>query len=258
MNIKAPVSIILVTHNEEANIENCLNSLDFAREIIVVDGNSSDRTAEIAEKYGARVLIKENAPCEIQRLHGFEHVKQPWFFLIDADEYVSKELGTSIRRAVSEDAGFSAYSVLRRNYITGVKRPVHFNHPEYPMRLFRVRDVRKLPEKIHRTPEVSGNSGSLKGELIHYFFPSVEQYIEKLNFYTTVEAGYCLRNPAYRLGFFRLFLRPLGRFIQNYFFKKACLDGYWGLVFSFGSAYYEVLVNLKVILAKKRGQAPIF
>ncbi|MBI4971517.1 MAG: glycosyltransferase family 2 protein [Candidatus Omnitrophica bacterium] len=254
--MKLPVSVIAVTHNEESNIDACLASVSWAEEIIVVDGSSQDRTADIARKYTGKVFVKENADCETQRIFGLSKATQPWFFLIDADERVSPELARSIERAVTSESKESAFHILRANFLEGCAKPVHFNYPEYHLRLFRKSDLVSLPEKIHRVPEVRGSVGRLEGVLDHYFFGSVTQYLEKMNFYTNLEAQYCLSDSAFSLkgvrGFTRLFFRPLGRFMEYYFAKKAILDGYWGLVFAAGAGYYELLINLRILLARKK------
>lgn len=254
--MKLPVSVIAVTRNEEANIADCLRSVEWANEIIVVDGSSEDQTADIARKYTSKVFVKENADCETQRIFGFGKITQPWLFLIDADERVSEKLAQSIQRVVTGGSAYSAYNILRENFLDGRAKPVHFNYPEYHLRLFHVKDLIALPEKIHRIPEFQGEAGKLDGGLKHLFFGSVTQYVSKINFYTNLEAQYCLSDPSFSMsglrGFIRLFFRPIGRFMEYYFAKKAFLDGYWGFVFSAGAGYYELLINLRILLAKQK------
>ena len=176
--------------------------------------------------------------------------------MIDADERVSSKLAQAIERVVKGGAAHSAYKVLRANFLDGRTQPVHFNHPEYHLRFFRRDQLVALPEKIHRVPEVKGSVGELQGALDHYFFGSVTQYVNKMNFYTNLEAQYCLSDPSFSIGgfrgFIRLFFRPIGRFMEYYFAKKAFLDGYWGFVFSVGAGYYELLINLRILLAKQK------
>jgi len=244
---KLPVSVILATRNEEKNIEACLQSVSWAEEVIVVDGSSEDKTAELAKQFTEKVIVVPASTCEEQRLVGLKEVTQPWFFLIDADERVSEDLKLQIKQVLTS-APHSAYYFLRRNYLKD--KPIHFGHPDYQLRLFNKQELLELPEKIHRFPKVKGSTGNLEGELIHYFFESVSDYIEKINFYTEKEARYCLQKPNFKPSLLRMLLKPPARFFQNYFLKKAFLDGYWGLVFSFGAAYYEMLVNLRVLMSE--------
>ncbi len=250
MNLKVPVSVVLATRNEEKNIEECLQSVEWAEQVIVIDGSSEDDTVSIAKRYTSDVFVEPASSCEEQRLKGLERVSCDWFFLLDADERVSDELRKQIEDVVLKGGSFSAYHFMRRNYLD-VSRPVHFGHPDFQLRLFKKVDLLELPEKIHRSPKVRGEIGKLNGELVHFFFESISHYIHKINFYTELEADYCLKDPEFKLSFIRLFIKPWARFFQNYFLKKAFLDGYWGLVFSFGSMYYEMLVNLRILLGKK-------
>lgn len=240
---KIPLSVIIPTHNEEANIENCLKSVSWADEIIVVDGGSTDRTREIASRHTSYIVLTDNAPAEVQRLKGLREIKNDWFFLLDADERVSEGLRTQIESVVSSAHSHSAYRVLRRNYYKN--KPVRLHHPDYQLRLFRKSEIGSLPEQIHRMPLIKGKPGILKGELTHYFFTSIQDYLEKLNRYTLIEASYWIKEGRKISGLSAIYyfvLRPKWRFFQYYFLKKGFLDGFFGFFFSFSSAYYEIIV----------------
>ena len=240
---KIPVSVVIPTYNEEKNIEHCLQSVSWADEIIVIDGGSTDRTRDSALRYAPHVITTENAPAETQRLKGLTRVKNEWFFLLDADERVSEELATQIAAAVASSGQKTAYRVLRRNYYKN--KPVHLHHPDYQLRLFQTSEASSLPREIHRIPEVKGETGVLKGELVHYFWTSVGDYIAKLNRYTKIEASYWKAAGKKVSGlnaFYYFVLRPKWRFFQYYFLKKGFLDGFFGFFFSFSSAYYEIIV----------------
>jgi glycosyltransferase involved in cell wall biosynthesis len=250
---KAPLSVILPAYNEEKNIEGCLESVSWADEIIVVDGGSTDRTREIASRYTPNVLVTENAPAETQRLKALERIRHEWFFLIDADERVSPELRQDIERVLGSQGSHPAYRVLRRNFHRA--RPVHLHHPDYQLRLFRKDAAARLPERIHRIPEVA-DAGTLGGVLIHHFFTTFKDYFGKLDRYTAIEASYW-REERRKVGGLNLFyyflFRPAARFLQYYFLKKGCLDGFFGLFYSLASAYYDWKVAARV-LSVSRGK----
>lgn len=242
---KVPLSVVIPTFNEERNIEDCLRSVSWADEIILVDGGSTDQTREKAGRYTSKIILTENAPAETQRLKGLKEIKHEWFFLLDADERVSEELASQIAEVVSSGSSKSAYRVLRKNIYKN--KPVHLHDPDYQLRLFKRSEIDSLPQEIHRIPQVKGGIGVLKGCLMHYFFTSVGDYIAKLNRYTRIEASYW-RNAGKKVtGFnaiYYLVIRPKWRFFQCYFLKKGFLDGFFGFFFSVSSAYYEIMVAM--------------
>lgn len=245
--MKPTLACILVTHNEEKNIEDCLKSVSWADEIVLVDGESTDRTVEIARRYTDKILVKKNAPCETQRLAGIERATGEWILLVDADERVTDELRDEIRGALQSANGVNGFFVIRKNYLNG--RPLHLHDPDYQLRLFRRSAEVVLPNRIHDVPKVSGESRKLRGPLVHLFFPSVRDYFTKMNFYTTLEAGYLrdsygdsLRGPR---SLYFVVLKPALRFLQCYFQKNGFRDGFWGFFLSVGSAFYDLQVFAK-------------
>jgi glycosyltransferase involved in cell wall biosynthesis len=246
---KIPLSVVIPVYNEERFIAKCLESVQWADEIIVVDGGSKDCTLEIAKKYATRILSTENAPAETQRLKGLREIKHSWFLLLDADERVSSDLRGQIAAVLKAVYPKAAYYVLRRNYYRG--RAVHLHHPDYQLRLFQKNQISSLPDKIHRIPQIQGETGILQGELIHRFFTSTEDYLKKLIRYTAIEASYAEcqdgKSNAFQI-FKRLFLRPIGRFIQYYFLKGGFRDGFFGFFYSASSAYYDFVVAASLLI----------
>lgn len=240
---KSPLSVIIPAFNEEKNIGDCLESVEWADEIIVVDGGSTDRTRQISSQYTPHVITTENAPAETQRLKGLQRIKNEWFFLLDADERVSEELHRQIEEVMGSSNAKTAYYVLRRNYRNG--KPVHLHHPDYQLRLFRKDAMRALPERIHRIPKIEREAGRLSGVLVHHFFASVQDYLAKLNKYTAIEASYWRQEKRNFKGWrsiYYLVIRPAGRFLQYYFLKQGFRDGFFGLFFCLSSAFYESMV----------------
>lgn len=246
---KIPLSVVIPAYNEGKNLGSCLESVSWAEEIIVVDGGSHDETVDIARNYDAVVLETDNAPAETQRLKALANISQPWFLLLDADERVSEGLKDQIQEVIQSRDSLKAYAVLRRNFYRG--RPIHLHHPDYQLRLFRKELAPYLPDRIHRLPEISEETGRMDGTLIHLFFTTVHDYLEKLNRYTTLEAVYWRRDQKKVSGLntpYYLFLRPLARFFHYYFFKKGFLDGFFGFFYSVSSAYYDWAVAARVLI----------
>lgn len=250
--MKLPLSVVVPTYNEAGNIEDCLKSVAWAGEIILVDGGSQDETIRLARPYTSKMIETQNAPAETQRQKAVAAVSHPWFLFLDADERVSSGLKEQIQAVLESLAPASAYYVLRRNLFRN--RPLHMHHPDYQLRLFRKDAVLSLPDRIHRKPEINGTLGHLDGELDHYFFTSVEDHIQKMNRYTTIEASY-LRQNGKTVPFGKVLsyatARPIGRFIQNYLLGKGYRDGFFGLFYSLSSAYYEFAIAARLILESR-------
>src|SRR3989344_2444909 len=131
---KVPVSVIIPVRNEERNIADCLKSVSWADDVIVVDGQSTDNTREIASGFTPTVIAVENDFAEAQRLKGLEFARHPWLLLLDADERVTDRLRDSIRRTIAANSPQAAYRVLRKNLYKG--KAVHLHDPDYQLRLF--------------------------------------------------------------------------------------------------------------------------
>ncbi len=237
------LSVVIATFNEERFIEKCLLSVSWADEVIVVDGGSGDRTLEIVKKYPVKLITAENAPAETQRLKGLQGIRNQWFLLLDADERVSPALRDQIQAVLKDGVPKAAYYVLRRNYYQN--KPVQLHHPDYQLRLFQKDQIPSLPTQIHRIPQIQGETGILDGELVHRFFTSIPDYLNKLNRYTAIESSYREKEAA-PLGLGAairlLVLKPVGRFVQYYFFKKGYRDGFFGFFYSISSAYYDFVI----------------
>ena len=247
--MKIPVSVVIPTFNEGRFIEGCLQSVAWADEVIVVDGGSQDRTLEIAKKYATKVISADNAPAETQRLKGLQEIGNAWFLLLDADERVSQDLQDKIKIAIRAPVSKVAFFVLRRNYYQG--KPVRLHHPDYQMRLFHKSQIQNLPNQIHRIPKIQGDTGILEGELVHRFFTSIPDYLNKLNRYTAIESSYRAdysRKLGALEGLKLLVWKPCGRFMQYYFLKKGYQDGFFGLFYSISSAYYDFVIAATLLI----------
>lgn len=249
---KAPLSVIIPTYNEERNIEDCLRSVTWAQEIICVDGGSTDKTLAIVSHYTPHIVSTQNAPAETQRLKGLEKISYDWFLLLDADERVSDELRKEIEKTIRSKDSRSAYYVPRLNLFRN--KPVHLHHPDYQLRLFKKAEIESLPNRIHRIPQPKGRTGFLKGTLNHLFFTSIEDYLAKLNKYTSIELSYWRDEGRHISGWraiYYLTLRPTARFFQYYFLKRGFLDGFFGFFYSLSSAFYEMIVAVRFLLEIK-------
>jgi len=186
---KVPISICLVTRNEEEMIERCLKSVyGWADEIIVVDGKSKDNTVKICKKYGAKVFIRENDPSHhVNKFFTFNEAKNPWVFSLDADEELTEELKKEIEHTIKNDNGeFNAYYIKRINLVND--KPLKYDWPGVQLRFYRKGQVYFEGKRLHEYIKVRGKIGKLKMPFLHYgFWRGLHYYFYKQNNYTTFD-----------------------------------------------------------------------
>lgn len=181
------ISAIIIAKNEEEMIADCLDSLTFCDEIIVVDNQSEDRTKEIAEKMGARVITCKTDDFSKMRTEGYSNAKCEWILYVDADERVTKTLEKSIIDHASavtyQDIG--AYTVKRKNF--------YFGNHEWPYvekleRLFKKGRLIEWYGKVHESPKIDGEVGELNGFLMHYTHRDLSSMLKKTIEWSKIEA----------------------------------------------------------------------
>ncbi len=229
---RMPISAVLITKNAAHQLADCLASVAFCDEIIVVDSGSDDGTAEIAGQQGARVIQSEWRGFGPQKQFAVEQASHDWVLCIDADERVSESLQESIRTAlgaVSPAPTFAACRFARRNRFMGRYLRHGEGYPDWSLRLFDRRTARWSDDPVHEKVITTGPIGTLQGDLLHESAESLETYFAKQNRYSTLAAEEALTSGK-RATVLHLLLSPSLRFIKFYFFRLGLLDGLPGLV----------------------------
>lgn len=236
----AEVSVVVLTRNEEENIGPCLETLQWADELLVLDSFSDDATVDIAREMGAGVHQHPFVNYALQRNAGLQLAGKEWVFFVDADERVTPELAEEIRRVVDE-AGFAGWWVPRKNYIFGrwIRHAGWF--PDYQLRLLR-RDRARYDEgrEVHELVDLDGEAGYLEGLMIHYNYDTIGQFRARQDMYTNYEARMMLENGE-RARIHNLVLQPLRQFGWRYVTLEGYKDGWHGLLLSLLMAYYELV-----------------
>lgn len=255
------ISAIVHTFNEEKNIDRCLCALEFAGEIVVIDMGSSDKTLEIAKTHKVRIYTHPfTGFVESARNFGIEKAKGEWVLIVDADEEISRSLKEEIQK-ITEDQNNAVdfYRLPRKNIIFGrwIKHSGWW--PDYQVRLFKKGAV-TWHDKIHGVPVTHGRGKELDQKeelsLIHYHYESVNQYLERLNRYTSVQAKeYFLKSGKITLS--DLILNPVNEFVRRFFTFEGYLDGWHGLSLSLLQAFSELIVALKVWELSQFPQIPV-
>jgi glycosyltransferase involved in cell wall biosynthesis len=225
---RAPLSAVLITRNAAAVLAPCLESLAFADEIVVVDSGSSDGTAEIARRYGARLVQKEWLGFGRQKQYAVDQARHDWVLCLDADETVSPELAASVQAALARPVS-PVYRMPRRNRFLGRWLSHGEGYPDWSPRLFNRMNARWSDDLVHEKVLYAVTPGTLQGDLMHDSSDDLTAYLERQNRYTTLAA-----RQAYELGrsagFFHLLMSPVVRFFKFYVFRLGFLDGMPGLV----------------------------
>ena len=250
------ISIAILAHNEAANIRRTLESVAWADELILVDSGSTDETVVIAREFGAKVFIESWKGYGGQMNSAIDKCTSPWVFSLDADEVLTAALQSEIQMLLSGEPRFEAYWVPRRNQIFGRWMRHGGQYPDYKLRLFR-QGTARLPENTepHATPKWVGQKGRLKGDLLHYQYPSVALYVEHMNRYSSASVPLVLRKGRSCRGLIEfismIFLNPVLTFVKNYIFRGGFLDGREGLLFHM---YHSAYISWKYAKAWEASQ----
>lgn len=282
------LSVAIATFNEEENIGRCLESVrDIADEIVIVDGSSKDKTAEIAKKFGAKILVKDNPPMfHINKQKAIDLSSGSWILQLDADERVSAGLATEIKKVIGmteeeieeyektisalfkrhkeivekrdgpigdEGKEYVAFFLPRANYFLGRYLKHGGVYPDGVIRLFK-KDKAYLPQKdVHEQYVVDGRVGWLKNDLLHYDSPTFKKYITRNNRYTSFMASQyraqkITKNPI--VSFNHIVLKPIWWFLLTFFRHKGFLDSWQGFIFSFFSSLRFTVSYIKYLKMK--------
>ncbi len=261
------VSVLILTKNEEINIERCLDSLSWSDDIVVFDSFSDDRTVELAEQLGARVIQRKFDNWSAHQNWGVENIKfkYPWVYYTDADETCDDQLRDELAQLSELDQDYSAFQVRRKDYFMGRWLKRSQLYPTWITRAFRPEKIR-YERLVNPVAVVDGETGKLDGHIIHYpFSHGVGHWIDRHNKYSQMEALDLISEVVEKIHFAEFFSRdaavkrralktlaykmpgrPVLIFIYLYFFRLGLLDGLPGLRYSIMRAMYEYMIDLKV------------
>lgn len=244
---KLDLTIIILTKNEEQNIKNSVNSAKFAKEIIVFDSESIDKTIEIAQNLGAKVIIQPwcGSYAE-QRNLANNYAAYDWIMQIDADETITEELAKEI--ADFFDKGLDKkYSVARfplKDIVLGKWVKYGGWYPQYKTRFYK-KNSGKWVSTVHERYEYNGERYTFKNPVLHNSYKSIEIFIEKMNKYSSIDAKVEFEKNK-KFSYFKLFFQPLERFFGRYIIHKGYKDGLHGFICAFMIALNYFLRHLKL------------
>lgn len=240
------LSAVIITFNEEQNIERCINSIvDVADEIIVVDSYSKDNTKKICEALKVSFIQKSWEGYSAAKNFGNHQAQGSYILSIDADECLSEELKRSILNVKPELEGVYSFNRLTNYCGRWIKNCGWY--PDKKIRIFPKKDTYWNNSEIHESLIFKGNFKEtfLSGDLLHYSFGSVEEHISKINHYTTIEAQQAGK-AGKKVNYFSWILGPLFKFFKIYFIHKGFLDGFHGFLIASFSSYSKFLKFAKL------------
>ena len=250
-----PISVVVITYNEEKNLARCLSSVkEIADDIIVLDSFSTDKTQEIAEANGAR-FFQHNFDGHIeQKNRAITFAKYPHILSLDADEALDETLLESIKKA-KENFIADGYYINRLTNYCGQWIKHSGWYPDKKLRLWDSRKGKWGGTNPHDKYELQAGSKieQLKGDILHYSFYSVNQHLQQVNKFTDIAAkAMCQKGEKSSKA--KIIYKPTAKFIRNYFLKLGFLDGFYGYIICSISAYATFLRYVKLYFLKEQNE----
>lgn len=237
------ISVVVLTKNEEACIADCLNSVSWADEIIVVDDESSDKTLEVVKRFNAKVFSRKMDVEGRHRNWAYAQARNQWVLSLDADEMVTSELMHEIKGAINSDE-FVAFDIPLRNYISNYWVRFGGWYPAAKVRLFKKDKFKYEESEVHPRVFIEGSCGHLKSDIVHKGYPDIEHFLNSVNRQSTLEAVKWI-NTGRKMTLGHMIWRAVDRFFRRYLRKKAYKDGMYGFVIAFFDTLYQILSYIK-------------
>jgi len=236
------ISVIIITYNEEENIRECLESAKWADEIVLVDSFSRDKTIDICKEYTDKIIQKDWQGYGPQKQFALQQATSEWILSIDADERVTKELKQEI---LSSNLSKDAYYIPFKFYWLG--RELRFGGcgQEKHIRLFRRQKAKFTQEPVHESLVIDGKIGYLKNYIIHHSYKDIEDYFERFNKYSTIEALKKFKMGKKVIFTFQVLFSMID-FVKRYLFKLGFLDGLPGFLWAIFSSFHRLVKYAKL------------
>jgi glycosyltransferase involved in cell wall biosynthesis len=249
-----PLTAIVTCFNEEAMIGDCLASIQFADEILVIDSFSTDRTVELARPLATKVLQHEYVNPAAQKNWAIPQATHDWILILDSDERATPELEAEIKEILS-DPKHDGYWIRRRNFFLGKEIRHGTWKKDKVLRLFRKDKGRYQDKQVHEEVELATPPGWCKHRLVHYSYRTLDDFSRKVGRYSTWGADDA-RLRGVRGSPWRIFGHSFGHFFKSYFLKAGFLDGAEGLIIAFMEGYGGFFKYAKLYELRRRAESP--
>jgi len=252
---RVPITVVILTKNEAGRIRDCIESVRWAGEVLVVDDESADDTPRIAAGLGARVVERKMDIEGRHRNWASEQAAHDWILSLDADERVTPKLAQEIAGLFGNGGPpYANYAIPRRNYI-GTRWIQHGGwYPSAQLKMFDRRTFKWEEASVHPRALSDKPCGMLQGDLLHYTYRDLSDFVEKLNRQTTLEAQKWLASGR-RVKFGKALWRVVDRFWRSYVAKKGYKDGTLGFIVAWFASAYQLLSYAKYLEGRQRAAA---
>jgi glycosyltransferase involved in cell wall biosynthesis len=240
------ITAVVLTHNDELQIEKTLKSVSWCDEVMVLDDQSSDGTREIAKKFGARVLNRASAgDFAAQRNFALEAAKGDWILFVDSDEVISEVLQKEIQEVVIQHMKVG-YFFKRQDYLYG--KPLIYGETG-SVRLLRLaqKNSGKWVRPVHEVWDVGDKTMELDNPILHYPHPDVRRFLSDINTYSTLNAQYLYKEKI-RVPAWHIVVYPTAKFFRNYIWHKGYLDGTPGAILAIMMSFHSFLTRAKLYM----------
>jgi len=239
------ISVTIITRNEEQNIRECLESVRWADEIVIVDNGSTDETLTIGREYRAKVFSEDWKGYSGQKNSALEKARNEWVLSLDADERVSPDLHQEIEAALQGNPSIDGYFLARKNFFLGRWIRHCGWYPDLNLRLFCKSRGRFQERAVHEKVELRGKTTTLKNPLIHETYRSLTDFFQRTDRYSTLAAREMYREGR-RYRFIDVLFRPPFTFLQMYILRAGFLEGYFGFLLSVLYSFYTFAKYIKL------------
>ena len=239
------LSVVVIALNEEDRIRDCLASVAWADEIVVIDGGSEDKTVALAREFTDHVIIRAWQGFAAQKNFGVDRATGEWILSLDADEQVEPALRDEILGVLARPDAADGYRIARRNIMWGRWIRHGRLYPDRQLRLFRRGRGRFSERAVHESVTVEGRVGRLTAPLLHYSYRDLGDFLRRADRYSTLAAEEWARGDrAFRPS--QMVTAPLGRFLSMYLLHRGFLDGWRGFLLAVLYAYYVFIRSAKI------------
>lgn len=243
MTDRLKLSVFIMTFNEKAKIKDCLESVKWADEIVVMDSFSTDGTVEMCREYGAKIVQEKFIGFGKLRNLALDNCSNDWILSVDADERVTDELKAEVLGLLASGPKADAYYVPRYSHFLTFRVRHCGWYPDYRQpQFFNRKKMRYTEQLVHETYELNGTIGYLKGHCLQYPFFTLEQFLKKMDRYSTLRAEE-MHAAGKKFSVINLIVNPAAMFFRMYVMKLGFLDGIVGLLLSFLYGYYYTMVK---------------
>lgn len=250
------ISAVIIAFNEEEKIANAVKSVSWADEVLLVDSESTDKTREIAESFGAKVIVQKWLGFSKQKQFAVDSAKYDWIFSLDADEKVSAELRHEIEDLKSSKEIADGYKIPRLSIY--MNRPIRHGgwYPDWQLRFFNRTKGKWKDVLIHESVEMNetANIGKLKSDILHYSVENALHHHKMIGERYAPLAAEQMFAKGRRTSPLKIALSAWGAFIQTYFLKAGFLDGFAGFCIAYFAAHHAFLKHLLLYEIQKKKQ----